>query len=87
MRHWLQAEQECRTTRTESASSETTRAASAPSTDSDVRPLQGTRAAAAANRTTKRGTNSPFPSERNPVGNGESTQAPAKRRTASTPAL
>jgi|SRR5687768_14064917 len=92
LRHWLQAEQECRGAgSSEDASREGGINIEATSADtsgpgSDIRPLQGTRAAAAANREAKRQTNSPFQGERNPVGNGQ-TSSPGKRRSTSTPAL
>jgi hypothetical protein len=74
LRHWLQAEQECRTSH---ASNETATTPTSASPGSDVRPLQGTRAAAAAAREPKRGSAAPF-GERNPAG---------KRRNAATPPL
>jgi hypothetical protein len=88
LRHWLQAEQECRgaesseDARRERGTNIEGTSTNTPGSDSDIRPLQGTRAAAAA----KRQTNSPFPGERNPVGNGQ-TSTPGRRRSASSPAL
>src|SRR5687768_7686141 len=67
LRHWLQAEQECGMTRFDTG--ETTSAAQT-NTGSDVRPLQGTRAAGAANREPKRGSNAPFGNEKQTVRNG-----------------
>jgi hypothetical protein len=89
LRHWLQAEQECRGNQAgESSNPEraaNTSESSAPSVGSDVRPLQGTRAAAASSREPKRATNSPFSGDRAP-GNGQ-IQSSGKRRSPSTPAL
>src|SRR5262245_29908649 len=63
LRHWLQAEQELGVSREENV----TKAA-----NTDVRPLQGTRAGAAASRETKRSSNPPFSGEKNPVSIGNS---------------
>lgn len=64
MRHWLQAEQELGRSSSHAGSGNGSlggqaSAASAPSRNTDARPLQGTRAAAAANRERK-GSASPF---------------------------
>jgi hypothetical protein len=65
LHHWLRAEQELRREREGAGNSNGTNAQSVsrpPSTD--VRPLQGTRAAAAAGRDNKRGTQTPFGMEK-----------------------
>jgi hypothetical protein len=82
LRHWLQAEQELRA-RTNENTMSTTHANTPPSTGSDVRPLQGTRAAAAANREVKRGSSSPFGGERS-AGN---SAAAGRRKPTNSPAL
>jgi hypothetical protein len=86
MRHWLQAEQELAQGRNTTTESERT---SIPARNSDVTPLQGTRAGAAANasRDTKRPPTTPtsnFGGEKNGNGGGQSA---ARRKSASTPAL
>jgi len=62
MRHWLQAEQEIagRNGGAPSSGSGTTRSEQARQQVSDARPLQGTRAGAAANREGRRTSASPF---------------------------
>ena len=81
LRHWLQAEQELNAT---SPDNGIRPEATAPQTD--IRPLQGTRAGAAANRDSRRGSNAPFTGEKTAVGNGNS-QSAARRKPASAPAL
>jgi hypothetical protein len=80
LRHWLQAEQELNTSQPDNGIKAEP---AAPATD--IRPLQGTRAAAAVNRETRRGSNAPFSGER-AVSNGNS-QSAARRKPASAPAL
>ena len=79
MRHWLQAEQELGQSRD---GAESSAQAGAPARNSDITPLQGTRAAAAVNssRDMKR---TPAVAEKN--GNGSAQGA--RRKTAGTPAL
>lgn len=85
MRHWLQAEQELAQSRGSASSGAGSSPASAPSRNSDVNPLQGTRAAAAASasRDPKRAVSSPVTSSEK---NGNGAQAP-RRKPASAPAL
>ena len=84
LRHWLQAEQECRASSRTESSTEAPAAQSTPP-NTDVRPLDGTRAAAAANREPKRnGPASPFGEKTSP---GNQGQSGGKRRTAVAPAL
>jgi hypothetical protein len=95
LRHWLQAEQECHSAQANGQSdngirngSDATPAPTTASPGSDMRPLQGTRAGAAATREPKRATNSPFPGQKNsspPAAAG--VQSSGKRKTAGTPAL
>lgn len=85
LRHWLQAEQELGVSRSDDGSLAETRSSPPANTGSDVRPLQGTRAAAAANRESKRGSNSPFGAEKSPA-NGNS-QSAARRKPSSAPPL
>lgn len=82
MRHWLQAEEELRTERNGASQPQP---ATMPSRNSDVTPLQGTRAAAAATKSgatreggKRGGSATPFGAEKN----GQSG-----RRKAATPAL
>lgn len=92
LRHWLQAEQELSA---RYANSDPGRNAqngrqpeSAPprNTGTDTRPLQGTRAANAAQRdTTKRSTNVPFGTEKS--GTTGSNQNAAKRKPQSAPVM
>jgi hypothetical protein len=84
LRHWLEAEQELGSNRQQNSPREEESARSSPNTD--VRPLQGTRAGAAANREPKRGSNAPFTGEKSSVSNGNS-QAAARRRPANAPPL
>lgn len=76
MRHWLQAEQELSSGHAGEGASYESGASVSINTGSDVRPLQGTRAAAAASRETRRGSNAPFAGERA----GSSHQQSAARR-------
>ena len=93
LRHWLEAEQELReqpggTGSTEPASNAGNVSSGPRNTGSDVRPLQGTRAAAAANRENKRGSAAPFSTERNPGTSSTTNPASAARRKPSNaPAL
>ena len=66
LRHWLQAEQECAVASSTIGSRSDTKPPSATNTGSDVRPLQGTRAAAAASREPKQGSNAPFSGRNRP---------------------
>lgn len=80
LQHWLQAEQELNGTQSsaQAGAQATSQAASQPRTD--TRPLQGTRAAGAAQRETKRSSASPFPSEKVPgAGNGRQTAVAARK--------
>lgn len=84
MRHWLQAEQELGSGRFEEGASHEPGASIPANTGSDVRPLQGTRAAAAVQRETKRSSNAPFASDR--TSNGQQ-QSAARRKPGSAPVL
>ena len=84
LRHWLQAEQELGPGRQEDSGRREENAGRSANTD--VRPLQGTRAGAAASRETKRGTNAPYSGEKSTVSNGNSQSAP-RRKPASAPPL
>ena len=86
LRHWLQAEQELRGTAPENGARNETTSSVPINTGTDVRPLQGTRAAAAANREVKRGSNAPFSSEKNNLGTGNS-QSAGRRKPTNAPAL
>lgn len=84
MRHWLQAEQELMNAR----ASQENRGTAVPSRNSDVTPLQGTRAAAAAQassaaRENKRGATG----SATVAGEKNGSGAQNARRKASTPAL
>jgi hypothetical protein len=69
MRHWLQAEQELAGGKSTSNGNGTTaRSDQARQQASDARPLQGTRAGAAANRDSKRSSASPFGTEKAAAG-------------------
>ena len=81
LRHWLQAEQELNQPVNSPREERTSQAA-----NTDVRPLQGTRAGAAASREPKRGSNPPFSGEKSAVGNG-SSQTAARRKPASAPPM
>lgn len=85
MRHWLQAEQELGQSR---GRNENASRAGTPSRNSDVTPLQGTRAGAAVSsssgRDTKRATPPATFAEKN--GNG-SAQNASRRKSTSAPAL
>jgi hypothetical protein len=86
LRHWLQAEQELGSRRSDESVRSEPSAPSPANTGNDIRPLQGTRAAAAVNRETKRGSNAPFSGDRSSLGNGNA-QSAARRKPASAPAL
>jgi hypothetical protein len=95
LRHWLQAEQELNRGNTTTATSETAASnmdatssnsgtnlnGTAPSRNSDVTPLQGTRAAAAAGASAKRGSGTPTPF------GGEKANGQSGRGKKATPAL
>ena len=84
LRHWLQAEGELGSSRTDN---EPRPADAAPmNTGSDVNPLQGTRAAAAANRENRRGSATPFNPAKNAPGNGNA-QSATRRKPTNAPAL
>jgi hypothetical protein len=88
LRHWLQAEAELgigRSDAPENGVSESSPAA-APHTGSDVRPLEGTRAAAAANRDNRRGTKNEFTGEKTATGNG-AAQTAARRKPSNSPPM
>jgi hypothetical protein len=92
LRHWLQAEQELEINRVDNGRLPTAGAALRhedreafryPGTD--ARPLQGTRAAAAASREPKRGSTNPFGDRAaSGTGNGQST---GKRKPTNTPPM
>jgi hypothetical protein len=87
LRHWLQAEQEL-SARNSTASQPASASSETPSepprnTGTDTRPLQGTRAAQAAQRDTKRGSSVPFGSEKGSA-NGQQS---AKRKPANAPLM
>lgn len=87
MRHWLQAEQELASSRSGQSNGSTV-SAGVPSRNSDVTPLQGTRAASAAsasreNKRANPGTPASVGGEKNGNGSGQA----AKRKPASAPAL
>ena len=65
MRHWFQAERELSANLSDSSARSMSGTTQPTNTGSDVRPLQGTRAAAAASREPKRGSNAPFGGEKN----------------------
>jgi hypothetical protein len=95
LRHWLQAEQELSAryaNRSEqsqdSPDSRANELGSPRNTGTDTRPLQGTRAGAAAqrdsNRDTKRSTNVPFGTEKSSSGNSQNA---AKRKPSNAPVM
>ena len=86
MRHWLQAEQELSQGRDTTTASNRT---SIPSRNSDVMPLQGTRAGAAttAARDTKRPPTATNTQNFGGEKNGNGAQNAARRKPASAPAL
>ncbi len=97
LRHWLQAEQELESENS-SNSNVTSNAASgsrssAPgasrNTGTDTRPLQGTRAAQAANRENRRNSGAPFTTDKNGTGTSTSSggQNATKRKSSSTPMM
>ncbi len=82
MRHWLQAEQELARPSSNGASSSSTNA-SAPARNSDVTPLQGTRAGAAVSSTQsakRTASSAPVAAEKN--GNGASQNGARRKPTA-----
>lgn len=80
LRHWLQAEQELAGQAGGASSGAATSAGAAPSAPSDVRPLQGTRAASAAGReNNKRASRTPFSAEKSASATKAET-AGARRR-------
>lgn len=84
MRHWFQAEQELagRNGRNGAEREVSPQAQQARQQASDARPLQGTRAGAAANRDSKRTSNSPFPSDRTASNSASGKLEGAGRRRA-----
>lgn len=80
-RHWLQAEQELAGNTKNNLAGST---AQVPARNSDVTPLQGTRAAAAAGASAKRGTSTGMPVVDK---NSSVAQNGAKRKPAAAPAL
>jgi hypothetical protein len=95
LRHWLQAEQELssrhanRVDQNQSVgNSRASESSPLRNTGTDTRPLQGTRAAGAAqrdaNRDPKRSTNVPFGTERSGSGNGQNA---AKRKPSNAPLM
>jgi hypothetical protein len=83
LRHWLQAEQECRIKDPDQGVREVATSPLTQTTGTD-RQHQGTRTIAPA-REFKRGSNAPFGNEK-PGGNG-TVQSGGKRRSASSPAM
>ena len=93
LRHWLQAEQELsaryanRGQQNDYTESRRENESASRNTGTDTRPLQGTRAGAAAqrdsNRDMKRSTNVPFGTEKSAPGN----QNAGKRKPTSTPTM
>ena len=98
LRHWLQAEQEIgsgQSTSDDARESDSSLRREEgvgsgsiipPNTGSDVRPLEGTRAAAALNRGAKRSSNAPFGGEKSSPGNGNNSLA-ARRKPTNAPPL
>jgi hypothetical protein len=87
LRHWLQAEQELSSHQASHAQTEPARtpASGAPrNTGTDTRPLQGTRAGAAAQREPKRSTNVPFGTDKSTSSNGQNA---AKRKPSNAPVM
>ena len=87
LRHWLQAEQELSARHAGAQASAPARASepTAPrNTGTDTRPLQGTRAAAAAQRDTKRSTNVPFGTEKSGASNNQNA---ARRKPQNAPMM
>jgi len=84
LRHWLQAEGELGASRNQDETPAENPAIT--NTGSDVNPLQGTRAAAAANRENRRSSATPLNPGRNAPGNGNA-QSAARRKPASAPAM
>lgn len=82
LRHWLQAEQELRGQATSAIQPQSS--STAPrNTGTDTRPLQGTRAAGAAGRESKRGSTSPFGAEKP----ASATSTAARRKPGNAPVL
>lgn len=89
LRHWLQAEAELGIGRSDGPDNgvRSQSTASFPTqTGSDVRPLEGTRAAAAANRDNKRGSKNPFPNEKSASGN-VTPPTPVRRKPSNGPVM
>lgn len=89
LRHWLQAEAELGIGRSDGPDNGVRPESSAPipiQTGSDVRPLEGTRAAAAANRDNKRGGKNTFASEKSANGDVAS-QSAARRKPSNAPVM
>src|SRR5215212_9004564 len=83
LRHWLQAEQDLRSSQAATPVDPENDGGAPRNTGSDTVPLQGTRAAGAANRDKQRGTPMPF-AEKTAVSNGNS-QSAARRKPVSAP--
>jgi hypothetical protein len=84
LRHWLQAEQDLRSTQSGNDLGSASDSSLPRNTSIDTRPLQGTRAAAALNRESKRSANAPFSSGKGET-NGNSQAA--RRKPPSAPPL
>lgn len=88
MRHWLQAEQELAA---DESSTQDRSSANVPSRNSDVTPLQGTRAASAANASrdsNKRpSSRSPFSSDRSGADKTTEKNGSARRKPANAPTM
>ena len=89
MRHWLQAEQELSSGNrsTSSTANGGSTGSSAPSRNSDVTPLQGTRAGAAAASSARDPKRATPPASYSSEKNGGNGQNAARRKPASAPAL
>lgn len=89
LRHWLQAEQELGARRPDNEdqneSTESVPTTTTTNTGRDPRPLQGTRAGT-VNRETKRGSSTPFGTEKTLPTNGDA-QSAGRRKSASAPPL
>jgi hypothetical protein len=85
LRHWLQAEQELRSNASPSDNGVISSDELARQSATDTRPLQGTRAASAANRTNKRATSSPFNGDRS--GSDPSSPPNPRRKPPATRAM
>jgi hypothetical protein len=86
LRHWLQAEQDLRTSQPDNGNQSGSESNIPPNTGSDTVPLQGTRAAGAANRESKRGSPTGAGPDKTGVANGNS-QSAARRKPSSAPAM